>query len=113
MELYAAKDLNAFRARVVEYRDDPVNAYRNIESEVNTIGYRLLQMKKPDEAVEIFKINVELYPDSANAYDSLAEGYMNQGNRELAIKFYKKSLELDPKNANAAATIERLEKGNL
>lgn len=109
-ELSQANDLKSFKAKVVEFKNNPVNAYQNVEAEVNTIGYRLLQMKKIDEAVEIFKINVELYPESANVYDSLAEAYMNQGNKELAIKFYKKSLELNPNNPNATAMIEQMEK---
>ncbi|CAN5543247.1 hypothetical protein BH10ACI1_BH10ACI1_06010 [soil metagenome] len=109
-ELLQANDLKSFKAKVIEYKNNPINAYLNFESEINTIGYRLLGMKKNDEAVEIFKLNVELYPESFNVYDSLAEGYMNQGNKELAIKFYKKSLEINPNNTNAIGQIEALEK---
>jgi len=63
---------------------------------------------KPKEALEIFKLNVFLYPNSANVYDSLAEAYSLNGNRELAIKNYKRSLELDPKNTNAAQQLKKL-----
>ncbi len=54
-----------------------------------------------DEAIEIFKMNVADYPESFNVYDSLGEAYMKSGNKELAIKNYKKSLELNPENENA------------
>lgn len=66
-------------------------------------------MKK--EAVEIFKYNLVENPNSASAFDSLAEGYMNIGEKELAIKNYKKSFELNPNNTNAAEQIKKLESG--
>src|SRR6185369_11750709 len=61
-------------------------------------------------AIEIFKLNVEAYPQGFNAYDSLAEAYVTVNERELAIQNYKKSLELNPNNNNAAQAIKRLEK---
>ena len=64
---------------------------------------------KPKEALEIFKLNVFLYPASANVYDSVAEAYEKNGDRELAVKNYKRSLELDPKNANAARQLKKLD----
>jgi CubicO group peptidase (beta-lactamase class C family) len=81
------------------------------EPELNTVGYRLMQAGKVKEALEIFKLNVEAYPQAANTYDSLAEAYMNLNQRELAITNYKKSLELNPKNTNAVDMLKRLEKG--
>ena len=68
-----------------------------------------LRSEKVRDAVEIFKLNVEMFPKAGNTYDSLAEAYMNLNERELAISNYKKSLELDPKNTNAIAIIKRLE----
>ncbi len=81
------------------------------EDLLNTFGYELLQEKKIKEAIEVFKLNVELYPKSWNVYDSLGEGYMNAGEKELAIKNYEKSIELNPKNDNGKAILEKL-KGN-
>jgi CubicO group peptidase (beta-lactamase class C family) len=78
------------------------------EAELNRLGYQLLQTKKVADAIEIFKLNVEMFPQSANAYDSLGEGYMTSGNKDLALANYKKSLELDPKNANATAKLAQL-----
>jgi CubicO group peptidase (beta-lactamase class C family) len=101
--------------------DEAVEAYRKIKREspnnvavaeerINQLGYTLLGEKKYPEAIAIFNLNVELYPQSANTYDSLAEAYMSSGNKELAIKNYKKSLELDPNNKNAAEMIKKLER---
>ena len=78
------------------------------ETELNRLGYQLLSMKKIAEAIEIFKLNVEMYPQSANVYDSLGEAYMTHNDKELSIANYKKSLELDPNNANAKALLARL-----
>jgi Flp pilus assembly protein TadD len=54
-------------------------------------------------------MNVELCPDSWNVYDSLGEAFMNDGQNELAIKNYKKSIELNPQNNNGIEFLKRLE----
>ena len=82
------------------------------ERTINALGYRLLGRKKMKEAIEIFRLNVEIYPKSANTYDSLAEAHMTNGNKELAVEFYKKALEVDPKYPNAQYAIEFLKKSN-
>ena len=53
------------------------------------------------EAIEILKLNVDAYPASANVYDSLAEAYMEAGEKVLAVKNYARSVELNPDNRNA------------
>ena len=59
-------------------------------------------------------MNVGAFPDSANVYDSLAEAYMKSGDNELAIKFYKKTLEMIPKDTKAdKESLERLKKGAM
>lgn len=83
--------------------------YDFAEGELNRLGYQLMQMKKVADAVEIFKLNVEMFPQAANAHDSLGEAYMTNGNKELAIASYKKSLELDPKNVSATVALNKLE----
>lgn len=94
---------------IAQYRELKANHPKDYlfqPRELNTVGYMVLQdMKNPKDAIEIFKLNIEVYPKYANGYDSLAEAYMENGDTEKAIKFYAKSLELDPKNTNA---IEKL-----
>jgi len=88
-------------------RKDP--QFRPLENDLNDWAYRMLNGGgKPKEALEIFKLNVFLYPNSANVYDSVAEAYAVNGDRELAIKNYKRSLELDPKNTNAVQQLKKL-----
>ncbi len=79
------------------------------ESDVNRWGYELLQGGSVKEAVEVFKLNAEIYPQSANTYHSLAEAYAISGNKELAINNYKKVLELNPQNKDAAELLKKLE----
>jgi tetratricopeptide (TPR) repeat protein len=99
-------------AAVAEYRDLKAKqpaTYDFAEPELNALGYRLMARGKMKEAVEIFKLNVEAYPQGFNTYDSLGEAYMNMNERELAIQNFKKSLELNPKNTSAVENLKKLE----
>lgn len=99
-------------AAVSQYRrlkKEHPDSYDFAEKELNDLGYYLLRHDRVADAIEIFKLNVEMYPHAFNAHDSLAESYMRNGNRELAIKHYKKSLELNPKNTNAVEMLKKLE----
>jgi CubicO group peptidase (beta-lactamase class C family) len=85
-------------------------AFQPLETDLNDWAYRMLNGGgKKKEALEIFKLNVMLYPESANVYDSVAEAYEANGERDLAIKNYKRSLELDPGNTNAIQHLKRLD----
>jgi CubicO group peptidase (beta-lactamase class C family) len=79
------------------------------ETELNTLGYQLLGMKRTKDAIEIFKLNVEMFPKSGNPYDSLGETYLADNQKDLALANYKKAVEFDPTNANALQIVRRLE----
>lgn len=83
-------------------------AYAIAEDDLNNWAYRLLSNGQLDKATPIFELTVDLYPKSANAYDSLAEAYAAGGKRDLAIENYRRSLVLDPKNDNARKRLEKL-----
>jgi CubicO group peptidase (beta-lactamase class C family) len=86
--------------------------FRPSETDLNDWAYRMLNGGgKKKEALEIFKLNVHLYPQSANVYDSVAEAFEANGERELAVKNYKRSLELDPGNTNAVRRLKQLDPG--
>ncbi len=78
------------------------------ESTVNSAAYSLMNRKKVADAILVFQKNVDLHPDSWNAYDSLGEAYMNHGDKDLAIKNYRKSVELKPTNENGVAALKKL-----
>ncbi|MBW1792487.1 MAG: serine hydrolase [Deltaproteobacteria bacterium] len=84
-----------------------LEAYRKIQTEkpkhfliaedrLNNRGYGLLRQKEYDKAISMFKVNTELYPDSANTYESLAEAYIAKGDKKNAVKYYKIVLEKIP-----------------
>jgi CubicO group peptidase (beta-lactamase class C family) len=79
------------------------------EDRLNNLGYNLLRQKKLPESLALFKLNVEFYPNGWNTYDSLAEAYMTNGDKELAIANYKKSLELNPQNSNGREMLKKLQ----
>jgi predicted alpha/beta superfamily hydrolase/Flp pilus assembly protein TadD len=104
---------NGLQAGLHKYqaiRSDPKNELYFDEGEFNAMGYRLMGAGKMTEAIEAFKLNVELHSESANAYDSLAEAYMKTGNTEQAIRNYKRSIELNPENNNAKEMLDKLKK---
>ncbi len=68
------------------------------ENLINQIGYQLIFAGKPEEAIAVFKTNVERYPASANVYDSLAEAYERGGRIELAEPLYDKARVLGEQN---------------
>ena len=79
------------------------------EEELNWLGYHFLfWWDRPQEALAVFKLNTELFPESANAFDSLGEAYLIIGEKEKAIESYRKSLKLNPENKNAAVVLKRL-----
>jgi CubicO group peptidase (beta-lactamase class C family) len=80
------------------------------ENQMNTLGYQLLRLKRLKDAIAVFEQNTVDFPNAYNTWDSLAEGYMIAGDKELAIKYYKKSLELNPENTNAVEKLKELEK---
>ena len=79
------------------------------ENRLNRLGYRYLGQDKADNAVVVFRLYVALYPESANAHDSLGEALMKSGLLEEATASYRKSLELNPANGNAVEMIEKIE----
>jgi CubicO group peptidase (beta-lactamase class C family) len=79
------------------------------EAALNSLGYQLLGIDRVGEAIAVFKLNVEVYPEAFNAYDSLGEAYMINGDYEQAVANYRRSLELNPGNVNAEEMLKRIE----
>ncbi|WP_400193682.1 serine hydrolase [Hymenobacter sp. B81] len=86
-------------------RRDP--AYALPEEAVNAWGYSLVEQGQLNDALAVFQLNVQLYPGSANTYDSLAETYAALGNRKLAAQHYARALALNPQNRTAAEYLKQ------
>ena len=78
------------------------------EDEMTMFGYKYLWNNQPHEALEIFKLIVEEFPNSSNPYDSLGEAYLAVGDTLMSLKNYGISLRLNPDNFNAEDQIERI-----
>lgn len=76
---------------------------------LNAIGYDLFFNDEIDEAVEIFKLNTELYPNIANCWDSYGEGLLALGKKEESLKAYKKALSIRPDMPTAKKMVKELE----
>lgn len=102
------KDIEAALERYRFLKENEPDKYDFSENTLNGLGYNLLQQKQVKDAIEIFKLNVEAFPQSANPYDSLAEGYLNDGDLENAVIFYKKALEKDPDFPDPITGLDRI-----
>jgi len=72
-------------------------------------GSDLMEKNHLAEAIEVLKLDVQVFPSSSNSYDSLGEAYMKAGQKQLAIESYKKSLELNPGDDEAKEKLKELE----
>ena len=86
------------------------DAYDFGEDSLNSLGYDLLGRKEHDAAIAVFRLNAAQFPQSGNAWDSLAEGYMAADKKVLAEIYYRKALELDPSDDNALEKLKELQK---
>jgi CubicO group peptidase (beta-lactamase class C family) len=110
--LFNTANEKGVQAAITQYRElksTQKDAYDFSEPQLNRLGYQLMEMKLVKDAIEIFKLNVEMFPDGFNAYDSLGEAYLQNGDKSLAIQNYKKSLELNPNNTGATEKLKTLE----
>ena len=79
-----------------------------VEEEMNAAGYRLLRSDRADNAIVLFEMNTDQFPDSADTWDSLGEALLAAGERERAIAAYRRCLELEPAASSARETLRRL-----
>ena len=105
--LAARKGVSAARAFFNKHHHDTKHYFIN-EDEFNTIAYDLMNNNKLDAALEIFKMNIELYPSSYNVYDSYGEALAKKGRTPEAINMYQKSLTLKPDSQTGIQALQKL-----
>ena len=105
---------------ILENVDEAIEKYKKIkksplkknfifnEDELNSLGYEMINSEKIDNAIKIFKLNIEEYPNSSSAYEGLGDAYQKCDQIDLAIENYEKSVELDPYNDNAKKALKKL-----
>jgi len=110
--LHKTIDQAGIEAAVRQFREarrQHPDSFKANEGAMNSLGYSYLRSKKVKEAIELFKLNVEMFPTSSNVYDSLGEAYMESGDKGLAMQNYQKAIELNPANANAVEMLKKLQ----
>lgn len=92
------------------YRNNPDRQQiaKAVENVINSYGYRVLGENRTKEAIEVFRLNTEAFPREYNTWDSLAEAYLADGQKELAIRYYRKVLELRPGDENATRMLKQI-----
>ena len=98
----------AGRARFKELQTKLAREFFIDERAFNALGYQFLREQKSPEAMAVFKMNTEAFPESWNVWDSLAEGYLISGDNDRAEVNYNRSLELNPSNDNARANLSQI-----
>jgi len=85
-------------------------SYPHLVDVINRAGYQYLRLKDIQSALEIFRLNVSLFPDYWNVYDSYGEALLTNGDRESAIRNYREAVRLNPDSKSANEMLERLSK---
>ncbi|HEY1193398.1 serine hydrolase [Flavobacterium sp.] len=111
-KIVAQSNLFGMKKAISNYKNLPDSdkiKYNFNERECNSLAYYLLRNNRQNDAIQLFKLNTEEFPQSANVYDSLGEAYLQIGEKTKAIESYKKVLQLDPNNGNAIYMLKKIE----
>ncbi len=109
--LFEAGELVKLEEEARKMVSNPGYKYVNFEEKINRSGYDLLNSKRIEPALFVFQLNTKLFPESPNAWDSLAEAYWNANQKDKAIEYYNKVITMDPKGLagdNAKAMLEKI-----
>lgn len=111
LELYALLDAGAGEAAIREVLAERATdrpRFFFVEGEINGHGYRFVQDGRLDEAIAMFRINVELFPEAWNVYDSLGEALLAKGEVAEATAMYERSVALNPESPSGLAALARI-----
>ncbi|MCK0068475.1 serine hydrolase [Kordiimonas laminariae] len=82
--------------------------FSDAEALLNNIGYTFLSDKRVEDAIQVFKLNVQEHPNSGNVYDSLGEAQLTAGDKLAALASYQQAVALNPHNQGAAKAVKKL-----
>ena len=106
-KVYETAGLEASIKKMKALKSDPQHYYF-LHPEFDTFAYRLMLGDKLSDALEIFTLLAEFFPESYIAFDSLGEAYFRKGDKKNAKKYFTRSLELNPENRNALNRMDEL-----
>ncbi|NNL32196.1 MAG: hypothetical protein HKO80_03215 [Flavobacteriaceae bacterium] len=107
-DLYQRGESEKLLTEVKAMIADPKYQFFDFEAELNTAGYNILGGGNVGEAIAVFSFVTQLFPDSANAWDSLAEGYLKAGDKLKATEYYTKALNMDPEGPTGKNAKQKL-----
>ncbi len=113
--LFEANKIEELKAEGLRMAQDPRYSFFDFESELDKAGYQLLAAKRLEEAIFVFGLNSEYYPDSPRVWVSLAEANWNAGNLQQARELFQKAISMDPDGpvgANATKMLLKLNEEN-
>jgi serine-type D-Ala-D-Ala carboxypeptidase/endopeptidase len=102
-----ANGVEAAKTLFYDLKKNKPDEYDFSEEDINALGFSYKD-KNLEAALAIFKINIDMYPNSSNVYDSYGEALLKNGDKDLAIENYKKSIELYPDNTNGIQALEKM-----
>jgi tetratricopeptide (TPR) repeat protein len=112
-DLYLAGEMEKLGSETHRMINDPAYQFFDFEKELNKAGYRLLSGERYEQGIAVFSFVTQMFPASANAWDSLAEGYLKAGQHDKAKEYYNKAITLDeedgPTARNARKMLEKLD----
>jgi tetratricopeptide (TPR) repeat protein len=97
--LFAEQKMELLQSEAQKMVKDPRYRFVDFEGEINQSGYDLLSSSQVDAAIYVFQLNTQLFPQSANAWDSLGEAHWRAGLKDKAVEYYNKAIALDPKGS--------------
>src|SRR6185503_9154393 len=110
-EISKTIETRGMEAALAQYRSLREQGFPGIgesEADTNRLGYRLLAKNEFDNAIQVFRLNAETHPGSANVHDSLGEAYLAAGNGALAAESYRKAVAINPRMKSAVSELRRL-----
>ncbi|NNF42593.1 MAG: hypothetical protein HKN62_06020 [Phycisphaerales bacterium] len=109
--LFKAGRLEELEAEAERMVADPMYRFFDFEAAANQVGYQLMNDQMIDQAIWLLRLNTRLFPESANAWDSLAEAHWKGGQMERAVELYNKAISMDPEGPvgdNARTMLQRM-----
>lgn len=108
LEIMLNKDYKTAMKECKLIKEEALIDYYVNSGEFHYFAYELLEKKKIKEAIELLKISIMIFPEKSGLYHALGEMYLENGEKELALESYKKSVEINPDNVDAKKKIEKL-----
>lgn len=111
-ELFTTGQIEKLKTEASRMVKDSRYKFFDFEGELNKAGYNVLGRMQTKEAIFIFQMIADLFPESANAWDSLAEAYLKAGDKTKALEFYNKALKMDPNGETGKHASEMIKEIN-